>query len=101
VRDIIVRLSDVQDFLEEPANLGADRAEPGIEELYRAIKMHTRALIQRPGAYRVVIELPPDKITDGLQLDMRTLIQRYCKVQTEQRRQDLRILRLSWRCASS
>ncbi|HEY8324896.1 MAG TPA: hypothetical protein VIG77_10425 [Ktedonobacterales bacterium] len=93
VRDIIVRLSDVQDFLEEPANLGADRAEPGIEELYRAIKTHTRALIQRPGAYRVVIELPPDKITDSLQLDMRALIQRYCKVQTEQRRQDLRILR--------
>ncbi|HKT39914.1 MAG TPA: hypothetical protein VJR48_16175, partial [Ktedonobacterales bacterium] len=93
VRDVTVRLSDVQDFLEEPANLGADRAASGIEELYRAIKMHTRALIQRPGAYRVTIELPRDKITDGLQLDMRALIQRYCRVQTEQRRQDLRILR--------
>lgn len=93
VRDITVRLSDARDFLAAPADLGADRAAPGIEELYRAIKMHTRALIQRPGAYRVTIELPRDKITDGLQLDMRTLIQRYCRIQTEQRRQDLRILR--------
>lgn len=93
VRDITVRLSDARDFLEEPADLGADRAAPGIEELYRAIKMHTRALVQRPGAYRVTIELPRDKITDGLQLDMRALIQRYCRIQTEQRRQDLRILR--------
>jgi len=93
VRDVTVRLSDTQDFLAEPADLGADRAVSGIEELYRAVKMHTRALMQRPGAYRVTIQLPPDKITDGLQLDMRALIQRYCRVQMEQRRQDLRILR--------
>lgn len=93
VRDVTVRLSDAQDFLEEPADLGADRAVSGIEELYRAIKMRTRALIQRPGAYRVTIELPRDKVTDGLQLDMRAQIQRYCRVQIEQRRQDLRILR--------
>jgi hypothetical protein len=91
MRDVTVRLNDVKDFLEEP-DPGADREVSGIEELYRAIKVHTRVLMQRPRAYRVTIQLPRDKITGGLGAGMRARIQRYCLAQTEQRRQDLRIL---------
>jgi hypothetical protein len=92
VRDVAVRLSDVNDFFVE-RDLGPYHTVSGIEELYRAVKVHTRVLMQRPGAYRVTLQLPHDKITEGLEADIRARIQQHCQFQTEQRRQDLQILR--------
>jgi hypothetical protein len=92
VREVTVRLEDAQDLFAEP-DPGSDRSVSGMEELYRAVKVQTRVLLQRPHPYRVTIELPSEKITDGLAEDLSARMKRYCQFQAEQSRQDLQVLR--------
>jgi AcrR family transcriptional regulator len=65
----------------------------GKEELYRAVKVQTQVVMQRPDTYQVSIELPSEKITAGLAEDLSARIKRYCQFQAEQSRQDLQMLR--------
>jgi hypothetical protein len=91
-RDLTVRLDDAHDLFADP-DPDSDRAVSGIEELYRAVKVQTRVLVQRPNTYRVTIELPRAEITDGLGATIRARIKRYCERQIEQSQQELRTLR--------
>ena len=90
-RTMRVRLEDVEDLFVEPEP-GADRYVSGIEELYRAVKVHTRVL-KRPEKYQVTIELPLEKITDGLAEEMSVKIKRYCQFKAEESHQGLMVLR--------
>src|SRR6478672_11560558 len=91
LRDVTVRLDDVQDFFVDP-DPGSDRYVSGMEELYRAVKIHTRVLT-RPDNYQVRIELPLEKITDGLVEDLSAKIKRYCQFKAEESHQNLLVLR--------
>jgi len=91
LRDVTVRLDDVQDFFVDP-DPGSDRYVSGMEELYRAVKIHTRVLT-RPDKYQVRIELPLEKITDGLVEDLSAKIRRYCQFKAEESHQELLVLR--------
>ena len=91
LRDVTVRLDDVRDFFVDP-DPGSDRYVSGMEELYRAVKVHTRVLT-RPDKYQVTIALPVEKITDGLQEDLSAKIKRYCQFKAEESHQDLLVLR--------
>ena len=90
-RAVRVRLDDVEDLFVDPET-GADRYVTGIEELYRAVKVHTRVL-KRPEKYQVTIELPLVKITDGLADEMSLKIKRYCQFKAEESHQNLMVLR--------
>jgi hypothetical protein len=89
--DVTVRLDDIDDFFVDP-DPGSDRYVSGMEELYRAVKIHTRVL-KRPDNYQVTIELPFEKITDGLVEDISAKIKRYCQFKAEESHQLLQVLR--------
>jgi hypothetical protein len=64
-RLVTVRLNSADDLFADPeSGGGSDRFESGIEELYRAIRVHTR-VFTRPDQYQVTLELPREQITDG------------------------------------
>jgi hypothetical protein len=90
-RAVSVRLDAVEDLFVDPEP-GADRYVSGIEELYRAVKVHTRVL-KRPDKYQVTIELPLEKITDGLAEEMNVKLKRYCQFKAEESHQNLLVLR--------
>jgi hypothetical protein len=90
-RTVSVRLDAVDDLFVDP-DPGAERYVSGIEELYRAIKVHTRVL-KRPDKYQVTVELPLEKITDGLADEMGLKIKRYCQFKAEESHQSLMVLR--------
>ncbi len=91
-RTVSVRLYDVEDLFEEPG-ADADRFVSGIEEVYRAVKAQTR-VFRRLDPYQVSIELPLEKITDGLTEEVSAKIKRYCQFKTEESQQGLKTLRL-------
>jgi hypothetical protein len=87
-----MRLDDVDELFEEP-EVEAERYVSGIEELYRAVKAQTR-VFRRPKPYRVTIELPLGRITDGLAEEVSAKIKRYCQFKIEESQQGLKTLRL-------
>jgi hypothetical protein len=88
MREVRVRLAQVDDLFAEPAP-GAERAVSGMEELYHAIKAQTRVLTRWPDSYQVKIELPREKITDGVAEGISAQIKQYCHYQALASRQEL------------
>jgi hypothetical protein len=90
-RAVTVRLNDVEDVFVDPAP-SAVRYVSGNEELYCAVKGNTRVL-KRPDKYRVTIEPPHEKTTDGLAEDIIAKIKGYSQFKAEQSYQQLVVLR--------
>jgi hypothetical protein len=92
LHEITLPLDDIQDLFVDPEP-GSDRFVSGMDYLYGEVRVHTRVLKQ-PHKYKVAIELPQEKITDGLLEQTSAKIKRYCKFKSEQNLKDLRVLRL-------
>jgi hypothetical protein len=92
VRTVTVRLDEVDDLFAEPEP-GADRYVSGIEEFYRVVRTHTSVFTQ-PQPYQVSLELPLEKITDGVAEEVSAKIKRYCQFKIEESQQGLQTLRL-------
>jgi len=90
--EIRLPLDDIQDLFVDPEP-GSDRFVSGMDYLYGEVRVHTR--VHTPShRYRVTIELPGEKITEGLLESTCTRIKRYCQFKAEQNHKDLRVLRL-------
>lgn len=92
LRELTLSLDDIQDLFADPEP-GSDRFVSGMDYLYGEVRVHTR-VPNRPDRYRVVIELPREKITQGLLEGTRAKIKRFCQFKVEQSRKDLRVLHL-------
>src|SRR6266496_5976502 len=92
LHEITLPLDDIQDLFADPEP-DSDRFVSGMDYLYSEVRVHTRVL-KRPDTYKVTIELPREKITEGLQERTSAKIKRYCKFKAEQSHKDLRVLRL-------
>ena len=91
LREITLPLDDLQDLFTDPEP-GSDRCVSGIDYLYSEVRIHTRVLKQ-PDTYKVTIELPREKITEGLLERTSAKIQRYCQCKVEQSHKELIVLR--------
>ena len=90
--DITVPLDDIQDLFADPEP-GSDRFVSGMDSIYGEVRVYTR--VHTPThRYKVTIELPREKISEGLLESTRAKIKRYCQFKAEQNRKDLRVLRL-------
>jgi hypothetical protein len=89
--EVTLLLDDIQDLFADPEP-GSDRFVSGIDYLYSEVRVHTRVL-KRPDTYKVTIELPREKITDGLQEKTSTKIKRYCQFKAGQSHKELMVLR--------
>ncbi len=92
LHEITLPLDDIHDLFADPEP-GSDRFVSGMDYLYGEVRVHTRVLKQAKG-YKVTIELPREKITEGLQERTRAKIKRYCQFKAEQSHKDLIVLRL-------
>ena len=92
LHEILLPLDDIQDLFVDPEP-GSDRFVSGMDYIYGEVRVHTRvhALSHR---YKVILELPREKITEGLLESTRAKIKRYCEFKVEQNHKDLRVLRL-------
>src|SRR3974390_1401608 len=90
--EITLPLDDIQDLFDAPEP-GSDRFVSGMDSLYGWVRVHTR-VAKQPDTYRVTIELPREKITEGLLERTSGKIKRYCKFKTEQSHKDLGVLHL-------
>src|SRR5262249_1307 len=91
LRTVTVRLDDVDDLFVDP-DPGSDRYVSGIEEFYRVVRTQT-SVFKQPDTYRVTIELPNEKITDGLAEEISAKIKRYCLFKGEESHENLVVLR--------
>jgi hypothetical protein len=91
LHEITVPLDDIQDLFADPQP-GSGRYVSGMDFLYSEVRVHTRVL-KPPARYRVTIELPGEKITEGLQERTCATIQGYCQFKAEQGRKELTVLR--------
>ena len=91
LHEITLPLGDIQDLFTDPEP-GSDRYVSGMDYLYSEVRVHTRVLKQ-PDRYKVTIELPREKITEGLQERTSAKIERYCKFKAEQSHKELIVLR--------
>jgi hypothetical protein len=91
LREITLPLEDIQDLFVDPEP-GSDRFVSGMDYLYSEVRMHTRVL-KRPDRYKVIIELPREKITEDLLEKTRKKVHRYCKFKAEQSHKELLVLR--------
>jgi hypothetical protein len=89
--EVTLLLDDIQDLFADPEP-GSDRFVSGIDYLYSEVRVHTRVL-KRPDTYKVTIELPREKIADGLQEKTSTKIKRYCQFKAGQSHKELMVLR--------
>ncbi len=90
--EIRVPLDDIQELFVDPEP-GSDRFVSGMDSIYGEVRVHTR--VHRPfHRYKVIIELPREKITEGLLESTRTKIKRYCQFKAEQNHKDLKVLYL-------
>ena len=89
---ITLPLDDIQDLFADPEP-GSNRFVSGMDYLYGEVRVHTRVLKQAY-KYKVTIELPREKITEGLLERTSAKIKHYCKFKAEQNHKDLRVLRL-------
>ncbi len=92
LHEITVPLGDIQELFADPEP-SSDRFVSGMDYLYGEVRIHTRVLKQAKG-YTLTIELPREKITEGLLERTRAKIQRYCKFKAEQSHKELMVLRL-------
>ena len=91
LREIRLPLDDIQDLFADPEP-GSNRFVSGMDYLYGEVRVHTRVLKQ-PDKYRVIIELPREKITEDLLTRTREKIQRYCKFKAEQSHKEVIVMR--------
>jgi hypothetical protein len=92
LHEITFQLDDIQELFVDPEP-GSDRYVSGMDYLYGEVRVHTR--VYTPSRrYRATIELPGEKITEGILESTRAKIQRYCQFKAEQNHKDLRVLRL-------
>ena len=85
--EITVPLDDIQELFADPEP-GSDRFVSGMDYLYSEVRVHTRVLKQ-PHKYKVTIELPQEKITEGLLERTRAKMKRYCQFKVEQSHKEL------------
>ena len=91
LHEITLHLNDVQDLFADPEP-GSDRYVSGMDYLYSEVRIHTRVLKQ-PDTYKVTIELPREKITEGLLERTSAKIKRYCQFKAGQSHKELIVLR--------
>ena len=91
LREITLPLNDIQELFTDP-DPGSDRFVSGIDYLYGEVRAH-RSGLKQSDRYKVTIELPREKITEGLQERTNTKIKRYCKFKAEQSHKELIVLR--------
>jgi hypothetical protein len=87
LREITLHLDDIQDLFADP-DPGSDRYVSGMDYLYSEVRVH-----HRHEKFKVIIELPQEKITEGLLERTRTKIKRYCQFKVEQSHKELVVLR--------
>src|SRR6266516_8034350 len=92
LHEITLPLDDIQNLFADPEP-GSDRFVSGMDYLYGEVRVHTRVL-NRLHRYTVNIELPREKINEGLLERTRAKIKRYCQFKAEQSQKDLIVLRL-------
>jgi len=91
LREITLPLDDIQDLFADPEP-GSDRFVSGVDSIYSEIRVHTRVHKQLD-RYKVTIELPREKITEGLLENTSDKIKRYCQFKDEQSHKELIVLR--------
>ena len=91
LREITVPLDDIQELFADPEP-GSDRYVSGIDYLYSEVRTHVRVL-KPPPKFNVTIELPQEKITEGLLERTRAKIKRYCQFKGKQSHKELIVLR--------
>src|SRR5215471_1105701 len=91
LHEITLHLDDIQDLFADPEP-GSDRYVSGIDYLYSEVRTHVRVL-KPPPEFKVTIELPQKKITEGLLESTRAKIKRYCQFKAEQSKKELIVLR--------
>jgi hypothetical protein len=91
LHEITLPLDDIQDLFADPEP-GSDRFVSGMDYLYSEVRVHTRVLKQ-PDRYKVIIELPREKITEGLLERTSAKIRRYCQFKAGQSHKELAVLR--------
>jgi hypothetical protein len=92
LHEITVPLDDIQELFADPEP-GSDRHVSGIDSIYSEVRVHTRVLKQPDDRYKVTIELPREKITEGLLERTSAKMKRYCKFKAEQSHKELMVLR--------
>src|SRR6266487_6078140 len=91
LHEITLPLDDIQDLFADPEP-GSDRFVSGMDYLYSEVRVHTRVLKQ-PDRYKLTIELPREKITEGLLERTSAKIKRYCQFKAKQSHKELIVLR--------
>jgi hypothetical protein len=91
LHEVTLHLDDIQDLFTDPEP-GSDRYVSGIDYLYSEVRTHVRVL-KPPPNFKVTIELPQEKITEGLLERTRAKIKRYCQFKAEQSHKELMVLR--------
>ncbi len=91
LHEITLPLDDIQDLFADPEP-GSDRFVSGMDYLYSEVRVHTRVLKQ-PDRYKLTIELPREKITEGLLDRTSAKIKRYCQFKAKQSHKELIVLR--------
>jgi hypothetical protein len=91
LREITLPLDDIHDLFADPEP-GSDRFVSGVDTIYSEIRVHTR-VHKQPERYKVTIELPREKITEGLLKNTNEKIKRYCQFKVEQSHKELIVLR--------
>ena len=92
LHEITLSLDDIQELFVDPEP-GSDRFVSGMDYLYGEVRVNTR-VHTTPQRIKVTIELPREKITEGLLESTRAKIKRYCRFKAEQNHKDLKVLRL-------
>ena len=87
LHEMTLHLDDIQDLFADPEP-GSDRYVSGMDYLYSEVRIYPRH-----EKFKVTIELPQEKITEGLLERTRAKIKRYCQFKAEQSHKELVVLR--------
>ena len=87
LHELTLHLDDIQDLFADPEP-GSDRYVSGMDYLYSEVRIYPRH-----EKFKVTIELPQEKITEGLLERTRAKIKRYCQFKVEQSHKELIALR--------
>jgi hypothetical protein len=87
LHEITLPLDDIQDLFADPEP-GSDRFVSGMDYLYSEVRVRSRH-----EKFRVIIELPQGKITEGLLERTRAKLKSYCQFKFEQSHKELMALR--------
>ena len=83
LHEITLHLDDIQDLFADPEP-GSDRYDSGMDYLYSEVRIYPRH-----EKFKVTIELPQEKITEGLLERTRAKMKRYCQFKVEQSHKEL------------